>query len=302
MIRTIILLIGTLILVPISIIYFDIPLSEKQSEVLSILVMTYLIAAAVCFIFGEITKNVSQVDKLWSTIPLLYVWIMAAQGNWNSRLVLLAILVTIWAVRLTYNFSRRGGYSWPPWKGEEDYRWSVLRRQPFLSKPWAWKLFHLFFICGYQMGLILLFCLPMLICYEGIEKPIGVYDCIQALVFLILIYIEYIADQQQYDFQTEKYKRIANNLPLGEFSHGFVRKGLWSKVRHPNYAAEQAIWIVFYLFSIVATGRWVNWTLAGPVLLMFLFLGSSDFSEKISSEKYPEYKEYQKKTPRFLPF
>lgn len=302
MIRTIILLIGTLILVPISIIYFDIPLSEKQSEVLSILVMTYLIAAAVCFIFGEITKNVSQVDKLWSTIPLLYVWIMAAQGNWNSRLVLLAILVTIWAVRLTYNFSRRGGYSWPPWKGEEDYRWSVLRRQPFLSKPWAWKLFHLFFICGYQMGLILLFCLPMLICYEGIEKPIGVYDCILALVFLILIYIEYIADQQQYDFQTEKYKRIANNLPLGEFSHGFVRKGLWSKVRHPNYAAEQAIWIVFYLFSIVATGRWVNWTLAGPVLLMFLFLGSSDFSEKISSEKYPEYKEYQKKTPRFLPF
>ena len=24
--------------------------------------------------------------------------------------------------RLTYNFNRRGGYSWPPWKGDEDYR------------------------------------------------------------------------------------------------------------------------------------------------------------------------------------
>lgn len=302
MVRTVIFLIGTLMLVPISIICFDIPLNARQIEVLSLLLKTYIIAASLCFIIGEMTGNVSQVDKLWSTIPLIYVWIMAAYGNWDGRLVLMALLVTLWGIRLTYNFNRRGGYSWPPWKGEEDYRWSVLRRQNFLTKPWAWKLFHLFFICGYQMGLILLFCLPMLICFEGIGKPLASFDMVLAVLFVILVYIEYIADQQQYNFQTEKYRRIAHNFPLEEYAHGFVRSGLWSKVRHPNYAAEQAIWLVFYLFSIAATGRWVNWTLAGPLLLMFLFLGSSDFSEKISAEKYPGYKDYQKKTPRFLPF
>jgi steroid 5-alpha reductase family enzyme len=90
--------------------------------------------------------------------------------------------------------------------------------------------------------------------------------------------------------------------PLGEYSHGFVRSGLWSLVRHPNYAMEQAIWIVFYGFSVIATGEWVNWSMAGCVLLVILFKGSSDFSESISEAKYPEYKEYQKTVPRFIPF
>jgi len=59
---------------------------------------------------------------------------------------------------------------------------------------------------------------------------------------------------------------------------------------------------LFYLFSVVATGVWMNATIAGCLLLVILFKGSSDFSEKISADKYPEYKEYQKKVPRFLPF
>jgi len=35
---------------------------------------------------------------------------------------------------------------------------------------------------------------------------------------------------------------------------------------------------------------------------VILFKGSSDFSEDISAAKYPEYKEYQKRVPRFIPF
>lgn len=35
------------------------------------------------------------------------------------------------------------------------------------------------------------------------------------------------------------------------------------------------------LFSVAATGRVLNWSLAGGILLLLLFLGSSDFSEKI---------------------
>jgi steroid 5-alpha reductase family enzyme len=65
---------------------------------------------------------------------------------------------------------------------------------------------------------------------------------------------------------------------------------------------EQAIWIVFYLFSIASTGSWINWSMMGCLLLLILFKGSSDFSEEISASKYPDYKEYQRKVPRFLPF
>ena len=56
-----------------------------------------------------------------------------------------------------------------------------------------------------------------------------------------------------------------------------------------------------YAFSIVASGRWVNWSMAGCILLLLLFQGSADFSEKISAEKYPKYNDYIKNVPRFLP-
>ena len=82
---------------------------------------------------------------------------------------------------------------------------------------------------------------------------------------------------------------------------GFVHSGLWAYMRHPNYMAEQAIWMVFYFYSVIATGYWINWTITGGLLLVLLFKGSSDFSESISTEKYPEYKRYQNSVGRFLP-
>lgn len=37
------------------------------------------------------------------------------------------------------------------------------------------------------------------------------------------------------------------------------------------------------------------------MLLCLLFVGSSDFSEKISAGKYPAYRDYQQRVGRFLP-
>ena len=56
-----------------------------------------------------------------------------------------------------------------------------------------------------------------------------------------------------------------------------------------------------YVFSIAATGRFINWTMIGALLLTLLFKGSADLGEEISSSKYPEYKKYQQETPMFLP-
>jgi steroid 5-alpha reductase family enzyme len=302
MLRTIIILLGTLLLIPISAIYFDKALNPAQAAVFSTLLMLYLCIALGCFVVSEITRNCSQVDKLWSIVPIIYVWYVAIASDYDARLTLMAVVVTVWGARLTYNFARRGGYSWIPWGGEEDYRWAVLRRESLLSSRWAWAAFNLFFISLYQQGLILLFTLPALIAYEGIGKPLTLWDWLLAVIIVALVAVEAIADQQQYDFQQEKYRRIAAGEPLGDYSVGFVQTGLWAKSRHPNYAAEQAIWLTFYFFGVVASDRPLNWTLAGPILLMLLFLGSSDFSEKISAEKYSDYLDYQKRVKRFLPF
>ncbi|MGB1452105.1 MAG: DUF1295 domain-containing protein, partial [Crocinitomicaceae bacterium] len=220
---------------------------------------------------------------------------------YDDRLVLMAVLVSIWGIRLSLNFARRGGYSLKFWDGEEDYRWSILRSKPGFEKKWKWILFNFLFISFYQMGLVLLTTLPA-IRVLGIHTPIGLFDIILAIVILLLIFIEFLADQQQYNYQTEKYKQMESGNVDPYYKIGFVHTGLWAYMRHPNYMAEQAIWIVFYFYSVIATGNWINWTLTGGLLLVLLFKGSSDFSESISAEKYPEYERYQKSVGRFLPF
>lgn len=302
LVKTIFLLIFTLIVIPVVTFYLDDPLMPLQKEVLRHLLLGALVVALLCYTVSELTGNCSQVDKLWSIIPIFYVWYMAYKGSFDTRLVLMAVLATIWGVRLTYNFSRRGAYKLKFWTGEEDYRWEILRQTPALKGRLKWSLFNLFFISLYQNGLILLFTLPMLVAYKSIGQPLTVIEYILALVFIALVIIETIADQQQWNYQNEKHRRLkANITPEGIYKKGFTHTGLWAVVRHPNYACEQAIWIVFYIFSVVATGHAINWSMAGCLLLLILFQGSSDFSENISASKYPDYKDYQKNVGRFLP-
>jgi steroid 5-alpha reductase family enzyme len=301
LLSTSILLIIALIIIPIVAILYDEPLNPIQMHILKTLVFAMLSISLICFILGEITKNYSQTDKLWSIVPFFYVAYVAYASNWQPRLILMMIVVGIWSARLTYNFNRRGGYSWKFWTGEEDYRWTVLRQESFLQGKFRFTLFNLFFICLYQQALILAFTLPSVVTVAA-QKSIGILDIILAVLLVGFVIIETIADQQQWNFQTEKYRRKSAGEPLNtEQSQGFISSGLWSKVRHPNYASEQSIWIAFYLFSVVATGRIINWSMVGCILLVILFQSSANFSENISANKYPDYKDYQKRVPKFFP-
>jgi steroid 5-alpha reductase family enzyme len=84
---------------------------------------TIAFVVAITFVTSSLTGNYSQVDKLWSVIPFVYCWIVVT----DARTVLMAIVATLWGVRLTWNFNRRGGYKWPMWDGDEDYRWKHLQ-------------------------------------------------------------------------------------------------------------------------------------------------------------------------------
>lgn len=83
-----------------------------------VFVCTFVVVTV--WIVSELTQNYSQVDKLWSVLPVLYAWILVSGDD--DRTFIMALLLTIWGGRLTYNFSRRCGYQWPPWTGDEDYR------------------------------------------------------------------------------------------------------------------------------------------------------------------------------------
>lgn len=276
---------------------FDLQFQSLVSSWVSLMIVVVL----ACFIVSEITRNYSQVDKLWSLVPLAYGWLTVAAYP-SARIILMAVLVTIWGARLSFNFYRKGGYSIIPWQGEEDYRWKILRESPALKGRLRFGLFNLFFISFYQNLLILLFSTPLLMAAMYNDAPLGVTDLIAAALMLLFIITETIADNQQFRFQNAKRSLTENDPALGEsLRKGFLTEGLWKYVRHPNFASEQAIWISFYLFSVAASGQWINFTLIGPVLLVILFIGSSIMTEKISSGKYPDYPTYQKEVPKFFP-
>ncbi|MBR4564351.1 MAG: DUF1295 domain-containing protein [Paludibacteraceae bacterium] len=279
-------------------------LDPTQLDTLKLLAIVTGCSALFCFVVGELTMNNSQMDKLWSILPIVYVWIIAAKGGMSPRLLLMAVLVTIWGARLTFNFGRKGAYSLKFWEGEEDYRWKVLRQKKEFQPRWKWALFNLLFISTYQNVLVLMTTFPALV-LMNVDKPLGVMDGVAAALMLGFIIYETIADEQQWRFQSTKWKMIGEGKKLAElpapYNKGFNTVGLWGRSTHPNYFGEQGTWCAFYLFSVAAGIGIINWSIIGALLLVALFQGSSAFGEEISASKYPEYADYCKRLPKFFP-
>lgn len=284
-----------------------IKLSPNQKETLIILVSICGGSAAYCFIVGEITMNNSQMDKLWSLLPIAYAWVIAYKSNYNPRQVIMAVLVTLWALRLTVNFARKGAYTFKFWTGEEDYRWPILRSTKYFQKRPAWALFDLFFISIYQNALVLAICLTSFASMESLE-PLGTLDYFGIGFASIFLLIETAADEQQMFFHTTKRNLLKEGKTLEElsepFNKGFNTIGLWNRSRHPNYLGEQGFWLSLYFFvlgSKAVTYNFFSWSLVGPLLLVLLFLGSSSMQENISASKYPEYKNYIENVSKYIP-
>ncbi|CAG8652946.1 12083_t:CDS:2 [Cetraspora pellucida] len=236
-------------------------------------VMASLFVAIFAWLLSVITQNHSQIDRLWTILPEIYTWHFALYdclkdlstcnlGCLNARGVIMSILATLWGVRLSYNFMRKGGYSWNVWS-------------------------------------------------IGDSAPLNILDLVCCVLFLGFWIGEFIADEQQWNFQTEKRKLIAasssKTVPMileSNYSLGFLTNGLFRYSRHPNYFCEMGLWWTFYVFSIAAGGNdWLfNWSIIGAMNLTILMCASTIFTENISKKKYPLYKKYQKTTSILIPW
>ncbi|KAL7950401.1 hypothetical protein V8C42DRAFT_306367 [Trichoderma barbatum] len=257
-------------------------------------------------IVSEINRNYSQVDRLWSILPNLYVvhialWARVA-GLPHSRVDLIAVYTTIWSIRLTYNYWRRGGYS----IGSEDYRWMIVKAK---VNSVVWFIFNVTFISFFQSILLYLFsCVPtyVILLSSQFEPEIQAVDLVFFGVEILLVLSEWISDGQQWAYQTAKYKykdtgKLTAGYTSAELDRGFVASGLWGYSRHPNFFAEQTIWFMLYQWSCFATNTPYSWAGIGAVILVLLFQGSTNLTEGITSGKYPEYKAYQKHVGMFIP-
>ena len=300
-----IIVISAILLCPIIYFKFGDRFTDEQIKILIVLLITMGISVLYCFIVGEISRNNSQMDKLWSIMPELYAWIIAIMGGMKPRLIVMAVLATIWGIRLTYNFAKKGAYSIKFWKGEEDYRWKILRENKIFKNRIIWAIFDFFFISLYQNFLVLLTVIPALLCVAS-DKSFNGIDILATMLVLFFVLYEGIADSQQWKFQTKKYEMLNSGMNLEQlpepYNKGFNTFGLWNVSRHPNYFAEQMTWVSFYIFTIASGAALFNYSAIGALLLITLFIGSSGFGEKISSSKYPEYENYINNVSKYIPF
>lgn len=132
------------------------------------------------------------------------------------------------------------------------------------------------------------------------------HDIAIARVLIGLIIFEFFADQSQWNYhqakaEYQKTARVPEGYTRAQLDRGFNTTGFFKYSRHPNFAAEQAVWLTVYVWGAISTGEWLNWTLVGTVTYMSVFWGSTPLTEYISAGKYPGYKEYQKRVGMFLP-
>jgi len=98
---------------------------------------------------------------------------------------------------------------------------------------------------------------PAYVALRNPNTPLGPIDAVLTGLVLLDLLVEFVADNQQYSFQTFKHSKPprVQKAPSEEWffakqrwteedaKTGFVNKGLWAWSRHPNFAAEQAFWV-----------------------------------------------------------
>jgi steroid 5-alpha reductase family enzyme len=220
----------------------------------------------------------------------------------NLRSLLMVIAVSLWGLRLaTYMFIRGRQSSGDPRYLEMTAGW---KRHP--------KLQAYFKVFGLQSFLMALVATPIVVVMGAttgafsVENEVsfasfggslwrfsggslGLLDVVGFSIFAIGLIIESVADYQKHQFRQSK-------------QPGFIKTGLWSVVRFPNYAGEMLAWLGLGLVGGAFGVPMFIWSLSGPVLLCFLIARVSGIPllEK-RYQKLPGYVEYARLTPALLP-
>lgn len=258
-------------------------LNLKEDQFLLKLLIMDVAMTIVVYLFSIVFKNSSIYDPYWSVIPIvLSIYSSWVLGNFHPQNLLMIGLISIWGIRLTFNFFKT-------FKNLNTQDW---RYDHFKNKfPKLWPLINL---TGIHLFPTLIVFVCMLSVFEYMKTSpnvvLNLSSIIAVVIILVAIIIETVADLQMHKFlKTRKNNELINT-------------GLWKRSRHPNYLGEILFWWGIYLLMLSLNDKmWVLFL--GPMLntLMFVFV-SVPLAEKRQIKKNPAYLEYKKTTNTFLLF
>ena len=276
------------VLLIVSLVTSAIDFNSVEVNGLPAVVWCAIIAFAVQWL-AWIPASISQTERFYDlTGGLTYLavvafslWAGSQSEDPSTREWLISALVAIWAIRLSsFLFLRIH-------EAGKDGRFDQLKTSPvrFLV-PWTLQALWVFLTLNVVV---------VINSQSGPAPPLGIWDGIGLMVWIMGFGIEVVADSQKTAFN-------ANPENEGKW----IAEGLWSRSRHPNYLGEIMLWTGIAIFGVACLDglEMVAWISPVFVYLLLTKVSGIPLLDRRSFAKWgdnPEYRNYREKTPALFP-
>ncbi|AXL13440.1 DUF1295 domain-containing protein [Microbacterium foliorum] len=200
----------------------------------------------------------------------------------DARSWILAVMVALWAVRLGSFLATRVH------KAGSDGRFDEIKGSPV-------RFLQVWVIQGAWVSITAAAAWIAISTDAANRAPIGWLTVVGIVVWVLGMVIEIVADAQKSAFRADPKNKDE-----------FIRTGLWSRSRHPNYFGEIVIWVgVFVTAAPVLTGwQWVAVLSPLFVILLLTRVSGIPLLEARAEKKWgdrADYIEYRDSTPALIP-
>ena len=209
-------------------------------------------------------------------------YLVALSTDLSLRSIIIASLITIWAIRL-------GSFLFLRVKREgRDNRFNVMK-----TKFW-WFLFT-WTLGGLWVFVTMCAGLAAITSGKNVDLFSHPLDIIGLSLWIIGFVTEVIADNQKSRFRSNP-----------ENANNFINEGLWKRSRHPNYFGEITLWLGITLMALPVLVGLQLITLISPIFVYILLTKISGVSmqEARAKKKWKdneEYNDYLQNTPMLIP-
>jgi steroid 5-alpha reductase family enzyme len=222
--------------------------------------------------FFDLTGSLTYITV--TTIALVF------SQSMDARSILLWALVIIWALRLgTFLFGRIR-------KAGKDDRFDEIKPS-FIRFLNVWTIQGLWITFTAAAALVAI--------TSATRQGVDAFAVIGFLVWAFGFACEVIADSQKSRFNADPHNK-------GKF----IRTGLWSRSRHPNYFGEIVLWIGIAIIALPILHGWQWVAMISPVFVTLLLTRVSGVPllEAKADQKWggqADYEAYKKNTPVLIP-
>jgi steroid 5-alpha reductase family enzyme len=229
------------------------------------------------FLVARRRQRLDTVDVAWGLGFVMVAW-TAALYSPTTRSLVVALLVSVWGLRLASHIHRRSKL-----RGD-DPRYQELSAK--WSEKFGWHSYVWVFLL--QGGLIWMISVPVAMLANPELPGREWLTWLGGVVWLAGFVFEAVADRQLRLFQQQK------NHP------SVLQTGLWRYSRHPNYFCELVQWWGIGIISLQVSYGWLG--LVGPIILSYLMIFVSGIPpiEK-RRQKNSEYQKYKQRTSPLIP-